>query len=145
MKPYTLEEFAEELRRKGDYREFEFADEILALLDIEEAVAEPYSTLCHDIEHYAEKFSNPDDAEKALEWVGDRSNLLAEIEDQLKEAKRPGDVDDEIKEMIGTLADAEAILEAAGWPGMDFLEALQGLADRAARAPEETEIMTYDL
>lgn len=100
MKPYTLEEFAEELRRKGDYREFEFANDILALLDIEEEVAEPYSTLCHDIEHYAENFSNPDDAEKALEWVGDRSNLLAEIEELLKASGRTGDVDDEIKKLI---------------------------------------------
>lgn len=100
MRPLNLKEFAEELRRKGDYREVDFADEILALIDIEEEVAEPYSTLCHDIEHYAEKFSNPDDAEKALEWVGDRSNLLAEIEELLKTSGRTGDVDDEIKKLI---------------------------------------------
>lgn len=145
MKPHTLKEFAENLRITGDWRETEFATEILDLLDIETEVAEPYSDLCCDIENYAKNFSNPDDASKALEWIGDRSNLLTEIEDQLKEAKRDGDVDDIVKEMIGTLADAEAILEAAGWPGMDFIDALQGLADRAARAPEETEIVTYDL
>jgi hypothetical protein len=100
MKPLNLQEFAEELRRKGDWREADFADEILALLDIEEEVAEPYSTLCHDIEHYAKDYSNPDDAEKALEWVGDRSNLLGEIEELLKASGRTGDVDDEIKKLI---------------------------------------------
>lgn len=77
---------------------------------------------------------------------GIRPNLLAEIEKQLVEAELKGDVDDLVKGMIDTLKEAEAILETAGWPGGgDFLEALQGLAERAARAPEEMEIVTYDL
>jgi hypothetical protein len=100
MRPLNLKEFAEDMRRKGDIRDTDLADEILALIDIEEEVAEPYSTLCHDIEHYAKDYSNPDDAEKALEWVGDRSNLLAEIEELLKASGRTGDVDDEIKRLI---------------------------------------------
>jgi hypothetical protein len=110
MIPHNLKEFAEELRRKGSGREVDFADEILDLLDIEEEVAEPYSTLCGDIEHYAKDFSNPDDAAKALEWIGDRSNLLKEIEDQLKEVGRdkganglPIDADDAVKDLIATL------------------------------------------
>lgn len=139
MTPHTLEEFAQELRLKGDFREVEFADEILALLDIEEEVAEPYSTLCYDIEQYAEGFSNPDDAAKALEWIGDRSNLLREIEKEIEDASRKGDVDDVVKELLGTMAQAEDILEAAGWPGDgDFIEGIQALADR----PEP---MEYDL
>jgi hypothetical protein len=144
MRPLNLQEFAEDMRRKGDIRDADMADEILALLDIEAEVAEPYSDLCADLENCAPKGLAEQPA-KALEWVIDRSNLLLEIEGHLKEAKRDGDPDDAVKELLGTMADAEAILEAAGWPGMDFLEALQGLADRAARAPEETEIMTYDL
>lgn len=145
MKPYTLEEFAQELRLKGDHREVDFADEILALLNLEEEVAEPYSNLCDDLNIIAPK-ALTDRPEKQMEWVIDRSNLLTEIEDQLKEAKREGDPDDAVKELLDTLSDAENILEAAGWPGSgDFVDALQGLADRAARAPEETGIMTYDL
>lgn len=144
MKPLDLREFAEDMRRRGDIRDADLADEILALIDIEEEVAEPYSTLCLDISFLVPK-ALEDNPAKSVDWLGDRSNLLTDIEQQLADAKRPGDVDHVIKEMIGTLADAEKILEAAGWPGMDFLEALQGLADRAARAPEETEIMTYDL
>lgn len=86
MTPLTLREFADNLRMSGDWREAEFADEILTLIDIEEEVSEPYGTLCDDLEHYApEHRGNP---AKALEWVGDRSNLLAEIEEQLKEAGR---------------------------------------------------------
>jgi hypothetical protein len=35
--------------------------------------------------------------------------------------------------MLGTLEQAEAILEAAGWPGDgDFLDGLQALAERPA-------------
>lgn len=100
MKPLNLQEFAEDMRRKGDIRQADMADEILALLDIEKEVAEPYSTLRDDIEHYAKDYSNPDDAAKALEWIGDRSNLLAEIEELLKASGRIGDVDDEIKKLI---------------------------------------------
>lgn len=147
MKPLTLEEFAQDMRRKGDIRDTDLADEILALIDLEADVAEPYSTLCGTIEDYAKdgEFSNPDDAGRALEFLGDRSNLLREIEKLLEEADHKGDVDDTIKELLGTMKEAEAILEAAGWPGTDFLDALQGLVDRAARAPEEAEIVTYDL
>jgi hypothetical protein len=106
MKPLNLQEFAEELRRKGDYREVEFADEILALIDIERDVAEPYSDLCYDIEQHAKNggYSNPDDALKSVEWLGDRSNMLANVEKLLEEAKRPGDVDDVIKAMLEELA-----------------------------------------
>jgi len=149
MRALSLEEFAQDMRRKGDIRQADMADEILALLDLEEEVAEPYSNLCADLEHYApaELAEKP---EKACEWLGDRSNLLKEIEEHLKEAGREpqgtNDTADAVKELLGLLSEADAILEAAGWPGDgDFIEALQGLAERAARAPEEIEVMTYDL
>lgn len=149
MKPYTLEEFAQELRLKGDYRESDFADEILMLIDIEEEVAEPYSNLCADLENVAPG-GLKDKPEKQLEWVIDRSDLLGEIEDHLKEAghepQGTDDAADKVKELLSILSEADAILEAAGWPGDgDLIEALQGLAERAARAPEEIEVMTYDL
>lgn len=132
MRPHTLKEFAENLRITGDWREVEFADEILELITLEEDVAEPYSDLCSDLEHTA-----PDDLKdkpaKALERLNDRSHLLGEIETLLKDAGRDGDVDDVVKEMIGTLGDAEDILEAAGWPGgSDFIDGIQALADRPA-------------
>jgi hypothetical protein len=109
MIPHTLEEFAQELRRKGDFREAKFADEILTLMDIEAEVAEPYSELCGDIEHYCPNNETP---QRALEWLGDRSNLLAQIEEQLKEAGLdvganglPIDADDAVKDLIAALPD----------------------------------------
>lgn len=137
MRPHTLKEFAENLRITGDYREVEFATEILDLLDLEADVAEPYSTLCYDIEQYAKDFSNPDDASKALEWLGDRSNLLAEIEEKLRDADRAptgtSDTADAVREMISTLGEAEDILEAAGWPGgSDFIAGIEALVQRPA-------------
>lgn len=138
MRPLNLKEFAEGLRRKGDIRDADLADEILALLDLEEEVAEPYSNLLVDLENAVPKDLR-DKPEKAMEWLGDRSNLLAEIEKALEEAGHKGDADDVIKGLIGTLADAEKILEDHGWPGTDFLNALENLAENALTIPE------YDL
>jgi hypothetical protein len=111
------------------------------LLDIEEEVAEPYSTLCDDLEHYAKDFSNPDDAEKALEWLGDRSNLLKEIEEELDKDGRTGDTDDQVKALLETLA---KIREIAGVPDTatdeDVENAIQALVDAAP-----TKELTYDL
>jgi hypothetical protein len=74
VKPLNLQEFAEGLRLQG----CEFADEILALVALEEEVVEPYATLCDGLDHYA-----PDGLknkpERALEWLGDRSAELDEI------------------------------------------------------------------
>lgn len=136
MIPQTLQEFAEDMRRKGDIRDTDLADEILELLDVEEEVAEPYFTLCDDLANYISGNLTP---EKAVEWLGDRSNLLAEIEMLLEKAGHTGDVDDAVKELLGTLAEAEEIMKAAGWPGDgDFLEALREMTDPVAR-------MEYDL
>jgi hypothetical protein len=114
MRPLDLKEFAEDMRRKGDIRDTDFADEILALLDIEADVAEPYSDLCFDIENYAKDFSNRDDAPKALEWLGDRSNMLAEIEKHLAEAGHEGDADDAVKAVLRDLEEAREVLTENG-------------------------------
>ncbi|MFL6707972.1 MAG: hypothetical protein ACJ8HI_07175 [Massilia sp.] len=141
MKPLNLKEFAEDMRRKGDIRNTDLADEILALIDIEEAVAEPYSTLCFDIEHYAKDFSNPDDAAKALEWIGDRSNLLKEIEEELDKDGRTGDTDDQIKALLETFAKIRDIIGVPDTATDEDIEnAIQALVD-AAPAKE----LTYDL
>lgn len=93
MRPLNLREFATQLRMEGN----PFADEILDLLDIQADVAEPYSELCDDLEHYAKGRGAPG---KQLEWLGDRAALLADIEKQLREAGLDGDADDEIRELI---------------------------------------------
>ena len=146
VKPFDLKEFAENLRVSGAGREAEFATEILDLLDLEEEVPEPYSTLCDDLEWKAPE-ALKGKPEKIVEWLGDRSDLLEEIEKELTEAGREpegtNDTADAVKELLETMEQAEAILETAGWPGDgDFIDALQALADRAAKAPPE---MEYDL
>lgn len=142
MRPLNLQEFAEDMRRKGDIRDADLADEILALIDIEQDVAEPYSTLCCDIEHYAKDFSNPDDAAKALEWIGDRSNLLKEIEEELDKDGRTGDTDDQVKALLETLAKIRDIIGVPDTATDEDIEnAIQALVDRAPAAPA----MEYDL
>lgn len=113
MQPLTLEEFAQQLRVSGDYREMEFADEILMLLDIEADVAEPYSDLCADIEHTAPA-GLKDNHLKALERLNDRSGMLEEIEKQLSDIGLdvganglPIDAADAVKDLIANLPDDE--------------------------------------
>lgn len=114
MTVLTLQEFAEDMRRKGDIRNTDLADEILDLIALETDVAEPYANLCCDLEHYAKDYSNPDDALKAVEWLGDRSNLLAEIERLLEKAGHTGDVDDVVKKLCEDLEEARAVLSENG-------------------------------
>lgn len=113
MKPLTLQEFAEDMRRKGDIRQADMADEILALIDIEADIAEPYSNLIVDLEIYAPTELNGK-PEKAMEWLGDRSNMLADIEaaidasNALPKAGANGipinrDPDDAVKELLEAL------------------------------------------
>jgi type I restriction-modification system DNA methylase subunit len=135
MRPQSLQEFAQELRRGGDIRQADMADEILALIDIEEEIAEPYGNLCSDIEHYAK--SNPDDAAKALEWLGDRSNLLKEIEEELAEDGRTGDTDDVVRELLGEIDDIKMALKMHGFELDEFFEAIT--------KPEASLKVEYDL
>jgi hypothetical protein len=137
MPAQNLKEFAENLRVRGDWRETEFAAEILALLDLEAEVAEPYSTLCDAIEHYASEFSSPDDAAKALERLGDRSNLLKEIEEELDKDGRTGDTDDVVRELLGEIDDIKMALKMHGFELDEFFEAIT--------KPEASLKVEYDL
>lgn len=104
MKPFTLQEFAENLRVSGNWREADFADEILALIDIEADIAEPYSNLIVDLEIYAPTELNGK-PEKAMEWLGDRSNMLTEIEELLIERGWNGEGDflDAVRDMTSPI------------------------------------------
>lgn len=137
MRPLTLEEFAQALRMEGN----EFADEILDLCHLEEDVADPYGEFCDDLAHYApEHRGNPS---KALEWLGDRSQMLAEIETHLENSSiGPGDADDLVKQTLDELGSVEEIMrEHGGWTEGDLQDALFALIERASKAPA----MEYDL
>lgn len=113
MKALTLQEFAEDMRRKGDIRNADLADEILGLIDIEADVAEPYSKICDYLSCYVPQ-TLQDEHVKAVEWLGDRSNLLTEIEEQLEKAGHAGDVDDVIKKLCEDLVEAREVLAENG-------------------------------
>lgn len=134
MRPLNLEEFAQQLRLEGH----PFADEILVLTALEEQVANPFFDLCDDLNHHAPD-GLKDKPEKQVEWLGDRSHLLAEIEKQLQDAGRDGDADDIVKEMLDELEQAKSLLEDHGWTGFNFLDALGKLAENAPTP------MEYDL
>lgn len=142
MRPDTLKEFAQLLRVRGDFREVEFADEILELVELEEEVAEPYSELCDDLNHHAPE-GLKDKPAKALEWLGDRSALLVEIEEQFQKASREGDADDIVREVLDELNNVETIMrEHGGWTEGDLQDALFALIKRAGKAPQP---LQYDL
>ena len=133
MRPLTLEEFAQQLRIKGDYRETEFADEILLLIDIEEEVAEPYSDLTAEVEHQVKDAPPMDTPLKAVEWLANRSNMLAGIEKHFEKVDMKGDVDDLTRQVLDELGNIETIMEEhGGWTEGDLQEALFALIERAA-------------
>lgn len=136
MRPLTLREFGEQLRLDGN----PFADEILELCDLDDDVSVPYSNLCDDLNHYLPEMK--DRPAKQLEWLGDRSALLSELQDELAQSGYTGDVDDIVKEMIAELDDVEAIMrEHGGWTEGELSDAIFALIDRAEKAPK----LEYDL
>jgi hypothetical protein len=143
VRPLNLKEFAEDMRRKGDIRDADLADEILALVDIEEEVAEPYSNLCDDLAHYAPEGLKENPA-KAVEWLGDRSHELDEIrelfsEEELSETSIP----EAMRERIDALANFETIMrEHGGWTEGDLQDGLFALIERAGKLSNDLE---YDL
>ena len=70
--------------------------------------------------------ANPGKPDKQLEWLGDRSALLSELQDELAKSDRTGDVDDVVKKMIADLENVAEILEGEGWDRSgDIAEALR--------------------
>lgn len=115
MTPLNLEEFAQGLRLSGNWREQEFATEILDLLDLETDVAEPYEELCGDIEHATPRgLRDAMTPAQQLERLTDRCAMLDEIETLLAEANRltgangkPLDFVEAVEALIADLPDPE--------------------------------------
>lgn len=139
----SLEEFAEDMRRKGDIRDADLADEILMLVDLEAEVAEPYSTLCDDLNSYAPEGLR-DKPEKAMEWLCDRSNELDEIRELFSaEELSEGGIVDAISERLDGLKNFETIMrEHGGWTEGDLQDGLFALIERAGKLSNDLE---YDL
>lgn len=102
MKIHSLTEFAHNLYNTGTPRDMEFAKEILILIDFEQNSR--HDEICEDLEKYAKGQGDP---LRQVEWLGDRSNMLAEIEEALTEAKilpdGTDDAADAVKKIIELL------------------------------------------
>lgn len=104
MRPLNAREFAEQLRLEG----CEFADEILELCDLndDDDADDLYFKLVDDLDYYAPALRG--DPQEQLEWLGDRSNLLVDIENQLKQAGLTGNADNMIRQLLAELADEDS-------------------------------------
>ena len=108
MVPFDLREFAELRYRNGE----PFGLSILELLDLEpeaergrellEALAEATGLTPPDGEEY-----------RHVEYLADRSNILEEVDDVLKDAGFvDGDIDGRVRKILAKLEDVEFELEA---------------------------------
>lgn len=104
-------EFAENMRLSGDIRTADLADEILVALDSEPLV-EQLESLIGDISHYVPDVLK-EEPERAVEWLGDRSQELDEIYELMREHGGwvEGDLDDALKALIERASKIENDLE----------------------------------
>lgn len=135
MTPLDLHEFAESLYMEGN----PFAAEILELLILREDMEGTYLYLTGELDRIAPddlkpgktKLSSEDRYARILERLTDRVDVLDAIEETLRSHDRTGDADDEVKEILDTLSDAEGCLRNRGhWQSGEFLDALFELAER---------------
>lgn len=146
MKPADLREFAEKLYVTAPRHE-EFAKEILELLDREAEMVE-------ELEHHCQAVPAIKDPLKMIEYLGDRDDVLTEIEKKITDtapilrrwgipARAIKDVDDTVGDTVGDLLDllddVELALNAEGLTG-NILDMLAELRERKDAAP-----MEYDL
>jgi hypothetical protein len=132
MKPLNLREFAEQMLL-GEHREF--AIEILENIDFVDSAN--FEEIESALFHYASADAcGSTDNLKKLEWIGDRSELLDDIEKELKEHKfnvgEVNGVDDIVKDLAETHRTIEGLLCDKGQldEDCDVLEAVRQLLER---------------
>lgn len=114
MRPLDLPEFIAQLRLEG----CKWAEEIADNLEFVET--SEHLELVEDLEHYV-KTAAPDlmgKPRRIAEWLGDRSDLLGELEDRLDKAGCKGDIGDTLEELLQMREDLEEVreaLQARGW------------------------------
>jgi hypothetical protein len=133
MRPANLQEFGELLYAQGKGQEADFGAEICDM--IANDMGEEYADLCNDLDDCLPKESlfigKP---AKAIEWLGDRVNLLVELEDTLEKNGYEGDADDALDRLISDLSELDAakkiLTDSKHWHGGDFQDALAKLCER---------------
>ncbi len=147
MKPADLREFAEKLYLTAPRHE-EFAKEILELLDMEENSIE--AEMIEELEHHCQAVPAIKDQLKMIEYLGDRDDVLTEIEKKITDtapilrrwgipARAIKDVDDTVGDLLDLLDGVELELNAEGLTG-NILDMLAELRERKDAAS-----MEYDL
>ncbi len=147
MKPADLREFAEKLYLTAPRHE-EFAKEILELLDREEDSVE--AEMIEELEHHCQAVPAIKDPLKMIEYLGDRDDVLTEIEKKITDtapilrrwgipARAIKDVDDTVGDLLDLLDGVELELNAEGLTG-NILDMLAELRERKDAAS-----MEYDL
>lgn len=147
MKPADLREFAEKLYVTAPRHE-EFAKEILELLDREEDSVE--AGMIKELEHHCPEGMHGKDPLKMIEYLGDRDDVLLEIEKKITDtapilrrwgipARAIKDVDDTVGDLLDLLDDVEFALNAEGLTG-NILDMLAELRER-----KDAATVVYDL
>lgn len=147
MKPADLREFAEKLYVTAPRHE-EFAKEILELLDREEDSVE--AEMIEELEHHCPEGMHGKDPLKMIEYLGDRDDVLLEIEKKITDtapilrrwgipARAIKDVDDTVGDLLDLLDDVEFALNAEGLTG-NILDMLAELRER-----KDAATVVYDL
>ncbi len=113
MKIRTLTDLAHRMYNTGTPQEMELAKEILVLID-DQRELESLREICEDLEKRAKGVGDP---ARQVEWLGDRSDMLAEIEESLTDAKilpnGTDDAADAVKRILGML-EVDAHTDAVG-------------------------------
>jgi hypothetical protein len=133
MKPLNLREYAEALALTDDR---EFALEIIDHLDIYDEL-DPENFM-YDINNMLPKELHDADNWRKIENIGDRLQLLSEIQDMLSEFGLPLVAYDEVRDLIEQRCKIEEMLEDARWLGTDK-DIVEAVAQLLGRVPE------YDL
>lgn len=147
MKPADLREFAEKLYVTAPRHE-EFAKEILELLDREEDSVE--AEMIEELEHHCPEGMHGKDPLKMIEYLGDRDDVLLEIEKKITDtapilrrwgipARAIKDVDDTVGDLLDLLDVVEFALNAEGLTG-NILDMLAELRER-----KDAATVVYDL
>lgn len=118
MKIRTLTDLAHHMYNTGTPQEMELAKEILVLIDDQKEL-ESLREICEDLERYAKGVGDP---ARQVEWLGDRSDMLAEIEEALTLAGYPctgfTSADDQVKALIEQLP--PRVLQATDGTALEY-------------------------
>ena len=137
----TLEEWAQSLRLRGDSQQAEFAVEILEYIDRDNEF-ERLQSLEEDLLYERQRHDLKQDmpADKILEWLSNQAGIVEECNQHLKKHGFEGqDLDDQVEQLVETVANIEETLRTMGGYAVDDSSDLDALVMDLCQRPK------YDL